>query len=121
MHRVLRPDGFAMLRLPDLQEVARPIGEGRLDEPLYGSVTPLDILYGHRAGPVPRTGFTSGTLAAAVIGAGFAAVMVQRDPPACAMTAIAFRTRPDAATMAALAAQLVPASEHPAVLFTPAG
>jgi hypothetical protein len=37
------------------------------------------------------------------------------------MTAIAFRTRPDAATMAALAAQLVPASEHPAVLFTPAG
>jgi tetratricopeptide (TPR) repeat protein len=121
MLRVLRPAGFAMLQLPDLQQVARPIAEGRLDEPLYGSVTPLDILYGHGSGPVPRTGFTSGTLAAAVIGAGFAAAMVQRDPPACGLTAIAFRTRPEAATMAALAAQLLPASDLPAVLFTPAG
>jgi hypothetical protein len=121
MHRVLQPAGFAMLQMPDLQEVARPIAEGRLDEPLYGSVTPLDILYGQRSGPVPRTGFTSGTLASAVIGAGFAAVMVQRDLPACGLAAIAFRTRPDAATMAALAAQLLPASDHPAVLFTPAG
>jgi hypothetical protein len=121
MHRVLRPAGFAMLRLPDLQQVAHHIAEGRLDDPLYGSITPLDILYGHRSGPVPRTGFISGTLAAAVINAGFAAVMVQRDPPTCGLTAIAFRTRPDAATMAALQAQLLPASDHPAVLFTPAG
>jgi SAM-dependent methyltransferase len=121
MHRMLRPVGFAMIQLPDLQEVARHIGEGRLDDPLYGSVTPLDILYGLRSGPAPRTGFTNGTLAAALIGAGFAAVMVQRDLPTCGLTAIAFRTRPDAATMAALAAQLLQASDHPAVLFTPAG
>ena len=83
MHRILRPDGFAMFQLPDLQQVAHHIAEGRLDKPLDGSVTPLDILYGQRSGRVPRMGFTSGTLAAAVIGAGFAAVMVQRDPPAC--------------------------------------
>src|SRR4051812_33958415 len=45
MHRVLTPTGFAFIRLPDLQEVARHVAEGRLEDPLYmspmGPIAPL--------------------------------------------------------------------------------
>ena len=48
MNRVLKPDGFAFIKLPDLQEVARFIADGKLEDPLYispmGAIAPLDIL-----------------------------------------------------------------------------
>ncbi len=51
MRRVLKPFGFAFIMVPDLQEVARYIAEGILDEPLYlspmGPIAPIDILFGH--------------------------------------------------------------------------
>ncbi len=69
MSRVLKPDGFALVTLPDLQAVARLVAEDRLDDIAYqsaaGPVTPLDIIYGF--GPsllrgnqfmAHRTGFT---------------------------------------------------------------
>ena len=69
MHRVLKPDGFTLIKLPDLQEVARHVAEGKLEDPLYispmGPIAPLDILFGHRPSLVGgnafmahRTGFT---------------------------------------------------------------
>lgn len=52
-HRVLKPDGFALITCPDLQSVAALIAEDRLTEAAYvspaGPITPLDIVYGHRA------------------------------------------------------------------------
>jgi hypothetical protein len=121
-----------LIKLPDLQEVTRHVADGKLEDPLYmspmGPIAPLDILYGHRpslaggnAFMAHRTGFTSGTLGAALIKAGFAAVMVQRDLPAFALTAIAFRSRPDAEQLARAQAQMLPAADLPAVLYTSAG
>lgn len=85
--RVLRPDGFALITLPDLRAVARQIVADRLLEPLYasaaGPITPLDIVFGHQAALAAgrvhmahRTGFTATTLGQALLRAGFAEVRV---------------------------------------------
>jgi SAM-dependent methyltransferase len=132
MHRVLKPLGFAFIKLPDLQEVARHVAEGRLEDPLYmspmGPIAPLDILYGHRpslAGGnifmAHRTGFTGDTLGAALIKAGFAAVMVQRDTSAFCLDAIAFRNRPGEERIVMAHARMLPAPDRPAVLYTSVG
>jgi tetratricopeptide (TPR) repeat protein len=105
MCRVLTADGFALITLPDLQEVARHVAEGRLDSELYvspmGPITPLDILYGHRASiaggnllMAHRTGFTAATLGTALLEAGFMTAIVQRLPASFGLTAVAFRTAP---------------------------
>jgi SAM-dependent methyltransferase len=67
--RVLKPSGFAYLKVPDLELVAQLVVAEGLDGVAYespaGPVTPLDIIYGH--GPAlaagnhymaHRTGFT---------------------------------------------------------------
>jgi SAM-dependent methyltransferase len=80
--RVLKPTGFALITLPDLQAVARLIADDKLADPAYqsplGPVSPLDILYGHRGAiargnvfMAHRTGFTARTLADALVAAGF--------------------------------------------------
>jgi SAM-dependent methyltransferase len=132
MRRVLRPAGFAFIMLPDLQEVARHVAEGKLEDPLYispmGPITPLDIFYGHRPSlergnlfMAHRTGFTGETLGAALIRAGFAAVMVQRDVPTFCLTAIAFRDHPEKEQVTKAQARMLPAADRPAVLYTMAG
>jgi tetratricopeptide (TPR) repeat protein len=129
MRRVLKPSGFLLITLPDVQEVARHIAEGKLDDPLYmsamGPIAPLDILFGHRPSLASgnlfmahRTGFTSGTLAAALIGAGFAAALVQRNPAGYCLTAVAFRSPPNDEQLAMAQAQILQASDLPAVLYT---
>ena len=103
--RILKPDGIALITLPDLQEVARLIAEDKLDEPAYvspaGPIAPLDIVYGFRVAMAQgnlfmahRTGFTAKTLAQAIINAGFAMVTVQREQHAFNLWAIAFCTQP---------------------------
>lgn len=88
--RVLKPGGFFLVTLPDLQQVAKHVAEGQLDEPVYmsaaGPITPLDILYGHRAALAegqldiaPRTGFTARSIAERLTAAGFAAVRIEND------------------------------------------
>ena len=51
--RVLKPDGFAVITCPDLRSVAELIAADKLTDAAYmsaaGPITPLDILYGHRA------------------------------------------------------------------------
>jgi SAM-dependent methyltransferase len=129
MNRVLKPNGFAFIKLPDLQEVARFIADGKLEDVLYispvGAIAPLDILYGHRPDlargntfMAHRTGFTGTTLGTALIEAGFAAVMMQRDLPSFSLTAIAFRSRPDAGQTALWRTRLVPMENRPTVLYT---
>jgi tetratricopeptide (TPR) repeat protein len=128
VHRVLKPDGFLVIQVPDLQEVARHVAEGKLEDPLYmspvGPIAPLDILYGHRpslasapAFTAPRTGFTAATLGVALVGAGFPAAVVQREPDAFRLTAIAFRREPDQERLSSTLAPMHPAPDRPAVLY----
>jgi SAM-dependent methyltransferase len=81
-HRVLKPGGFAKIRVPDLFQVAQCIVQDRLEEVAYtapcGPITPLDMVYGQSAwvaqGLTPmahRTGFSAKTLIAKLIQAGF--------------------------------------------------
>ncbi len=127
MRRVLKPEGFCLIKLPDMQEVAVAVAEGRLEEPLYispmGPISPLDIMYGHRASMTDgnlfmahRTGFTQATLGAALIEAGFASAMVQREPGFYCLTAIAFRVLPSAERQQEAQAALLKRGE-PAMLY----
>jgi SAM-dependent methyltransferase len=88
--RVLRPGGFALVTVPDLQRAAELIAQDRLDEAAYlspaGPIAPLDMLFGHGAAIAAgnqfmahRTGFTARTLEAALQAAGFPIVRVVRD------------------------------------------
>lgn len=88
--RVLRPGGFALVTVPDLQRAAELVAQDRLDEPAYlspaGPIAPLDMLFGHGAAIAAgnhfmahRTGFTARTLEVALHRAGFATVRVMRD------------------------------------------
>lgn len=90
--RVLRPGGSVLLATPDLQNVARTIASGRLEDPLYrsalGDITPLDIVYGFREDVASgreymahRTGFTRGTLTRRLGKAGFVRIEVTRVAP----------------------------------------
>lgn len=88
--RVLRPGGFALVTVPDLQRVAELVAQDRLTEPAYlspaGPIAPLDMLYGH-GGAIAggnwfmthRTGFTASSLEGALRAAGFPVVRVMRD------------------------------------------
>jgi ubiquinone/menaquinone biosynthesis C-methylase UbiE len=81
-HRVLKPDGFAIITCPDLKSVAALIVADHLTDTAYmspaGPIAPLDILYGHRPqlakGNVlmaHHSGFTEKTLNEALAHAGF--------------------------------------------------
>lgn len=72
--RVLKPKGFAIIRVPDLGAIAERIPE-RLLEPVYqssaGPVSPIDMLYGARwlvehqgEGMAHKTGFTEQSMRA---------------------------------------------------------
>lgn len=117
--RVLRRDGFALLTMPDLQEVARLVATGQLAEPAYvspmGPIAPLDILFGLGTAVASgnvfmahRTGFTSQFLINALIAAGFAEVTAQRVPSAFSLWAVAFRDMPTAEQVAAAQYQMLP-------------
>jgi SAM-dependent methyltransferase len=80
--RVLKPDGFAVITCPDLQEVAKLVADDKLLEPAYdspaGPVAPIDIMYGYRpsmsAGNLymaHRCGFTQRALTSTVKAFGF--------------------------------------------------
>lgn len=88
--RVLKPYGFALITVPDLQQVARFIAEDKAEEPILmtnkGPVTPLDVLYGFRPFlangnffMAHNYGFTASTLRAALAQAGFLEIMVEPD------------------------------------------
>jgi hypothetical protein len=101
--RVLKPDGFAVITCPDLQSVAAVVARGHLVEPLYqstsGPISPIDILYGHRAAMekgnmfmAHRTGFTHRTLWQSLTEAGFVNVIVRQRATHYDLWAAATRT-----------------------------
>lgn len=80
--RVLTPGGYAMILVPDLEDV-RPTEEVVYESP-GGPVTGLDMIYGHGlyVGRMPfmahHTGFIRETLSRTMHEAGFRAVEVRR-------------------------------------------
>lgn len=90
--RVLKDDGFCVITCPDIQEVARFMAEGRLDDPLYvspgGPISAIDIMYGHSAaierGEVymaHKTGFNLQLLAKRLKEAGFGQMVGKNNRP----------------------------------------
>lgn len=88
-YRVLSPNGFVVITCPDLQSVAELVADDKLTEPAYnspsGPISPLDIIYGHRASLVSgnlymahRCGFTQKVLAATLQAAGFKSIATTR-------------------------------------------
>ncbi|MCK4493834.1 MAG: methyltransferase domain-containing protein [Methylococcales bacterium] len=87
--RVLKPTGFTIITLPDLQRVAELIVNDKLMDVAYqsglGPVSAIDMVYGHRASVANgnhfmphKTGFTHKSLTAALINASFKDVRVIR-------------------------------------------
>jgi predicted SAM-dependent methyltransferase len=86
-HRVLKPDGFALITSPDIESVAQFIVEHGIAAVAYnspaGPIRPLDMLYGHsraiEEGHVymaHRTGFTAERLGNLLLMAGFPTVSI---------------------------------------------
>ncbi|CAK0776256.1 hypothetical protein CCP3SC15_5450001 [Gammaproteobacteria bacterium] len=86
---MLRPQGFAVLTCPDIQEVAREIAEGRLAEPIEnspaGPISPLDMMFGWCSALAAgnhfmahRCGFTRTWLAQLLGNAGFAKTLIRK-------------------------------------------
>ena len=116
--RVLVPDGFAVVTVPDLERVAAAIVKTGLTHPAYlspaGPITPIDMMYGHRQSLAEgylhmahRTGFTAASLEAALREAGFAAAEVRNG--GWALWAVASRKAEDAGQCSQLAEKLAQA------------
>lgn len=103
--RVLEDDGYLVVTLPDLQQVARLVAQDKLDEPAYHTgaglpICPMDILYGWRlamANGQPymahRMGFTARTLQKALMQAGFGSVAIKRGNGDFALYAVASKPK----------------------------
>ena len=87
--RVLKPGGFVLLRMPDLQKAAEFIAQGKLEEQIYqspaGPVSAIDICFGHRGAiargnefMAHRTGFSAQTLGRKLTACGFEKIRVVR-------------------------------------------
>lgn len=101
--RVLKPDGFVVLTCPDLQCVCEAVVSDRLLEPLYestvGPISPIDILYGHRAAIAQgrhymahKCGFTYKTLCSSFEEAGFGSYVGGRRPEFFDLWLMAYKT-----------------------------
>lgn len=89
-YRVLKPGGFVLITLPDIQKVAEYVAQGNLEEPIYlspaGPIAAIDILYGlgtdiakGKYYMAHRTGFTQESLAQKMQQAGFDPVEVRSE------------------------------------------
>lgn len=87
--RVLKPAGFALITLPDIQAVAQLIADDKLEEVAYrspaGPISAIDMVFGHRRSIAAgngfmahRTGFSARSLSEALRRAGFSDTRVQR-------------------------------------------
>ena len=87
--RVLKPQGFAMITLPDIEEVSKHVAQGNLETPLYtspaGPITAIDIMYGLGISLAQgnyymahKTAFTDDTLKEKLVDTGFKDVKVTK-------------------------------------------
>ena len=98
--RVLKPTGVALVTTPDIEEVAKLVVDGKLNQVAYvspaGPITALDMIFGHRASiqggngfMAHKTAFTSERIGRLMLEAGFAKVILRKgtnfDLWACAL------------------------------------
>jgi SAM-dependent methyltransferase len=103
---VLKADGFAEIRVPDIQAVMRHVVQSGMDigdvlyESAVGPITVRDVVYGYskeieQSGKdfyAHKTGFTAKSLHRALESAGFAAIFVLEAPEAFEAKAFAFKS-----------------------------
>lgn len=117
--RVLNDDGFLVVTCPDLQSVCALVAQDKLTEAAYqspaGPISPLDVLYGHRASMARgnlfmahRCGFTQKVLVATMQAAGFKTVASMCRPTHFDLWALASKSARDDAQLRALAAEHFP-------------
>lgn len=113
---VLKPDGFAEIHVPDMQQVMQYCVahdsdiHGILYESAGGPITVHDVMYGWgrqiAASGVDfyahKTGFTRDSLRAVLLAAGFAEVWVRPPTKDFAVAALAFKQAPNASQRAML-------------------
>lgn len=103
--RVLKPGGFVLFFVPDMQVVAEWVAQDRLEDIAYispmGPITPLDIMYGLGTDLAKgnhymahRSGFTASTLRRKLDDSGFVNVDVKRDATGFGLRAIGYRREP---------------------------
>lgn len=114
-HRVLKPNGIAVITCPDLKSVCALIAEDKLTEAAYtspaGPIAPIDILYGLRSSMAQgnlymahRCGFTKKVLAGTLQASGFKSVAtLSRGYPYFDLWAVASKEELPEAQMQALA------------------
>lgn len=105
-HRVLKPEGFLVLRCPDIQRVAELMATRGLEDTLYTAsiygkkmdVSLLDMIYGSRQEIAEgnrfmahRTAFTERTLRDKILAAGFEEARVSRAPDTVELRCIALK------------------------------
>ncbi|BBB91654.1 MAG TPA: methyltransferase domain-containing protein [Methylomusa anaerophila] len=99
--RVLKSGGYAIIRVPNIQEVAEEVAKGNLEGLLYtapaGQIAAIDILYGFRPSVAAgnyfmahKTAFTPQTLGMKLVSIGFKDVKLRRDSP-YGMEAVAYK------------------------------
>ena len=103
--RVLKVDGFLVITCPDLKSVCELVSRDKLADPAYvggaGPISPMDMLYGHRASMAKgnlymshRCGFTERVLHGALSENGFKSIASLCRPEAFDLWAVACkRTR----------------------------
>lgn len=108
---VLKPQGFAEIRVPDMTSVMRSFVAGNMDieDVLYespsGPITIRDVIYGwgveiERTGDdfyAHKTGFTAASLGSTIGSAGFWGAVIGVDERAYEIRALAFKAEPTAA------------------------
>jgi len=105
---VLRDDGFAEIRVPDLDSLMQHVVKSGMDieDVLYvssaGPITPRDVLYGYgaeieRSGQdffAHKTGFTEKSLYRVLEQAGFEEAVLVKEVPTFELHVIAFKSTP---------------------------
>lgn len=122
--RVLRPEGLALITVPDLQTVCAVAATHGLETVAYisplGPIAPIDMLFGFRPALAAgntfmahNTGFTGPTLLAALREAGFAYALTQRAPESFGLWGIGFAAQPDEPTLRQARSRMLPAHHAP--------
>ena len=107
---LLKADGFAEIRVPDIQAVLHRVVQSGMDiaDVLYvspaGPISPHDVLYGfgkeiEQSGQdfyAHKTGFTAKSLRSALENAGFSRIFAFEVPNAFELKALAFKSEPTA-------------------------
>ncbi|MEQ1616506.1 MAG: class I SAM-dependent methyltransferase [Hyphomicrobiaceae bacterium] len=110
--RILKPDGFALITCPDLEQIGKLIAGGDIERTIYnspaGPISVVDMLFGHTASiskgntyMAHNTGFTLSRLGGALQKAGFAESWVAAGP-SIDLWAAALMPKTDTAQLRAL-------------------